>query len=91
MARVLAQPCQHPFGPGTRSFQQAWLSCHQSLQQRKLDLCGLFEATGRFCTRCGAIFDVQTGVAVQDEMESLDGSSQRYSKMKMFRDFWSRR
>ncbi len=31
------------------------------------------KATGRFCTRCGAILDVQTAVAVQDEMESLDG------------------
>lgn len=30
------------------------------------------EATGRFCTRCGAILDVQTAVAVQDEIEGLD-------------------
>lgn len=30
------------------------------------------KATGRFCTRCGAILDVQTTVAVQDEIQGLD-------------------
>jgi len=32
----------------------------------------LLKATGRFCTRCGAILDVQTTVAVQDPIEGLD-------------------
>jgi hypothetical protein len=32
-----------------------------------------FETTGKFCSRCGAILDVQTAVAMQDEIESLDG------------------
>ena len=30
------------------------------------------KATGRFCTRCGAILVVQTAVALQDETEGLD-------------------
>ncbi|MHA2266013.1 MAG: tyrosine-type recombinase/integrase, partial [Candidatus Thorarchaeota archaeon] len=30
------------------------------------------KATGKFCMRCGAILDVQTAVAMQDEMKSLD-------------------
>jgi len=31
------------------------------------------KATGRFCTKCGAILYIQTAAALQDEMESLDG------------------
>jgi len=31
------------------------------------------KATGRFCTKCGAILDIQTAAALQDEMESVDG------------------
>ena len=30
------------------------------------------KATGRFCTRSGAILDVQTTVAVQDPIEGMD-------------------
>ncbi len=30
------------------------------------------KATGKFCNRCGAILDVQTAVAMQDEIEGLD-------------------
>ncbi|MCK4456267.1 MAG: hypothetical protein KAW39_00850 [Thermoplasmata archaeon] len=30
------------------------------------------EATGRFCTRFGAILDMQTAGAMQDEIEGLD-------------------
>ncbi|MEE9489913.1 MAG: hypothetical protein V3V91_05675 [Thermoplasmata archaeon] len=30
------------------------------------------EATGRSCTRSGAILDVQTAGAMQDEIEDLD-------------------
>ncbi len=30
------------------------------------------QATGRFCTRCGAILDIQTAVRIQNEIESLD-------------------
>ena len=30
------------------------------------------KATGRFRTRCGAILDIQTAVAVQDRMENPD-------------------
>ncbi len=29
------------------------------------------KATGRSCTRCEAILDVQTAVAVQDQVEAL--------------------
>ncbi len=32
----------------------------------------MFETTGRSCTRCGAILDVQTAGAMQDEIEGLD-------------------
>jgi len=32
----------------------------------------LSKATGKFCTRCGAILDIQTAVGMQDEMKSLD-------------------
>ncbi len=32
------------------------------------------KATGRFFTKCGAILDIQTAAALQDEMESLDGN-----------------
>ncbi len=30
------------------------------------------KATGRFLTRCGAVLDVKTAVAMQDEIEDLD-------------------
>lgn len=31
------------------------------------------KATGKFCTRCGAVLDMRTAVVLQDEMRDLDG------------------
>jgi site-specific recombinase XerD len=45
-----------------------------TLAPRPCPRCNLTnKATGKFCSRCGAILDVQTAVAMQDEIESLDG------------------
>jgi integrase len=44
-----------------------------SLAPKPCPRCSLTnKATGKFCTRCGAILDVQTAVAMQDEIEDLD-------------------
>lgn len=39
-------------------------TCHRCEQINK--------ATGKFCTRCGAVLDVQTAVAMQEEIKDLD-------------------
>ncbi len=44
-----------------------------TLAPKKCPRCDLVnKATGKFCNRCGAILDVQTAVAMQDEIEGLD-------------------
>lgn len=44
-----------------------------SLAPKTCPRCNLInKATGKFCMRCGAILDVQTAVAMQDEIKSLD-------------------
>jgi integrase/recombinase XerD len=44
-----------------------------SLAPKKCPRCDLTnKATGKFCMRCGAILDVQTAVAMQDEIKNLD-------------------
>ena len=45
----------------------------RTLAPKECPRCGLTnKATGKFCNRCGAILDVQTAVAMQDEIEGLD-------------------
>ncbi|MCJ2563219.1 MAG: tyrosine-type recombinase/integrase [Candidatus Thermoplasmatota archaeon] len=44
-----------------------------TLAPKKCPRCDLVnKATGKFCNRCGAILDVQTAMAMQDEIEGLD-------------------
>lgn len=44
-----------------------------SLAPKKCPRCNLTnKGTGRFCIRCGAVLDVHTAMALQDEIESLD-------------------
>jgi integrase len=44
-----------------------------TLAPKKCPRCDLVnKATGKFCNRCGAILDVQTAVAMQDEIGNLD-------------------
>lgn len=50
-----------------------------SLKPRTCARCGLVnKATGRFCNRCGAVLDIQTAVAMQDEIHKLDD---KFSKL----------
>ncbi|MCK4444440.1 MAG: tyrosine-type recombinase/integrase, partial [Thermoplasmata archaeon] len=44
-----------------------------SLAPKKCPRCNLTnKGTGRFCIRCGAVLDIRTAVALQDEMRTLD-------------------
>lgn len=50
-----------------------------SLAPKNCPRCGLInKATGKFCTRCAAVLDVETALAMQDEMEKLD---EKFSKL----------
>lgn len=44
-----------------------------TLKPKKCPRCELVnKATGRFCTRCGAVLDLETAVSYQDEIKKLD-------------------
>jgi site-specific recombinase XerD len=57
-----------------RGLQSKEEKIESTLAPKKCPRCTLTnKATGKFCSRCGAILDVRTAVAMQDEIESLDG------------------
>lgn len=56
-----------------RGLQSKEEKIESTLAPKKCPRCSLVnKATGKFCNRCGAILDMQTAVAMQDEIEGLD-------------------
>ena len=54
--------------------------------------CGMSnKATGKFCSRCGAVLDVSTAVAVQDRMQDLDEKFSELLRDKKVQEFLVKR
>ncbi|MDI6917876.1 MAG: DUF3435 domain-containing protein, partial [Thermoplasmatales archaeon] len=51
----------------------------ETLAPKKCSRCGFInKATGKFCTRCGVVLDLQTALTLQDEMKKMD---EKFSKL----------
>ena len=54
--------------------------------------CGMSnKATGKFCSRCGAVLDVSTAVAVQDRVRDLDEKFSQLLRDKKVQEFLVKR